>query len=56
MDASLTGPKKFSFGLKASGLGCVVKAVAFNPMMRSISPDYPCRIKLVFKLPVIQVE
>lgn len=33
MDASLTGPKKFGFGLKARGLGCVVKAFAFYPMM-----------------------
>jgi len=33
MDASLTGPKKFGFGLKASGLGCVVKAFAFYPML-----------------------
>src|SRR5690554_3318616 len=50
MDASLTGPKTFGFGLKASGPGCVVKAFAFNPMMGSISPDYPCRIKLVFSV------
>jgi len=41
MDASLTGPKIFCFGFKSSGLGCVVKAFAFNPMMGSISPEYP---------------